>query len=138
MNPNQIANFRTISNEQVKPFVKVSHPNVKPSKCIVEKFQSNNYIKNHKNNLNKKNLFSKTIESPDEEKNIKETCYSLSKKFQEMFIFKVYEEILYVWEEKVGYYIPLTNESSDVFFRKRAPKQYKSLINSRNIKEIVS
>lgn len=85
------------------------------------------------------------VESPFDDKTInsvskiqKESIFSLAKKFEDLFIFKVFEDVLHVWDEVRGYYIPLTNESADLFFRKGAPNQMKPYINSRNIKEIVS
>lgn len=126
--------------------IKVTKPKTETSKGF-KSTNNINYVfsekqKKSSKKININSLIHDQINSSDmnktDEKINKETTYSLSQKFKEMFTFKVFEDVLYVWDEKRGYYIPLSNENADVFFRKYSPERLKFFINSRNIKEIVS
>lgn len=147
MNTDSFINEKHNVKGNFKSSIKITKPKTETS----EGFKSANIInyilpekqKKSRSKINLNNLIHDQINhssdmNRNDEKCQKETTYSLSQKFKEMFTFKVFEDVLYVWDEKRRYYIPLSNENADVFFRKYSPERLKFYINSRNIKEIVS
>lgn len=145
-------NFESLIDEEsnikgkFKSSIKISMPNNGTSEGF-RKANKVNYILSEKQKksdkkINLNNLIQHQIKTIDvkesDEKIQKETTYSLSQKFKKMFTFKVFEDVLHVWDEKRGYFIPLSFENADMFFRKFTPGKLKPYINSRNIKELVS
>lgn len=136
------SSIKTISNR-----IKVSKPLSEPTLISLQDSSFTRKYFDKSETLDESNFFSNVqgqkAPNPIQDKvaqprQQKMTSYTLAKKFAERFYFKVFDEILHVWNGEKGYYIPLSNENADTFFRSNSPEEYKHFINSRNIKEIVS
>lgn len=78
----------------------------------------------------------KNIISKEKKKKKKNTSnFSISTYLMEKFTFKVFEKILFVWDDNKGYYVPLPVSEYDTFIRKNIPDYLKHTVNSYSIKE---
>lgn len=124
----------SLIKSEINPKISLSSNNINKNKDALDSIK----ISKENNNKNASYAINTNNSSNTDKKSIKYSSYSIAKLYEDIFLFKIFDKILHVWDENLGYYIPLTNENSDQFIRKNAPIYLKHLLNSSNIKDIVN
>lgn len=99
---------------------------------------SNDQIKSEKLNLNPNSLRPKNISDLDTNKKSARTISNsdIADLFLESFRFKLYQDVLYVWNQSMSYYIRFEH-IADKFIRQNVPSDIKGKISKNTIIEII-
>lgn len=106
--------------------------------CYLDGLNSNDQIKSEKLNVNPNSLRPKNISDPDTNKKSARTISNsdIADLFLENFRFKLYQDVLYIWDQSKSYYIRF-EYIADKFIRQNVPAGIKGKISKNSIIEII-